>query len=207
MALAVIGAGFGRTGTYSLNLALEILGLGPCHHMADVQQSDQQKAFFRAAGRGEPVDWDQVYAGFNSAVDWPTCHFWRELAAYYPKAKIILTTRDPAQWFESASKTIFNTMSDDANPETFGVAVIRKQVFSDRIGDKSHVMKVIADHNKAVVDTIPPERLLVYQVSEGWPRLCAFLGVPVPAEPFPLTNTTDEFRNRVLSRPTTPQAG
>jgi hypothetical protein len=208
MGLSVIGAGFGRTGTYSLNLALEMLGFGPCHHMADVQQSNAQKAWFRAAGRGEKVDWDDVYAGFNSAVDWPTCHFWRELAAHYPAAKIILSTRDPAKWYDSARATIFNTMSDDANTETFGVAVIRKKVFSDRLDDKAHVMAVMEAHNRAVIDAIPPERLLVYQVSEGWPRLCAFLGVPVPAEPFPLTNTTDEFRTRVLKRDKGPvQAG
>src|ERR1700749_3582769 len=102
MALAVIGAGFGRTGTYSLNLALEMLGLGLCHHMADVMQSEQQKAWFRAAGRGEAVDWDAVYAGSPSAVDWPPCHFWRQLAARFPDAKVILTTRDPAKWYESA---------------------------------------------------------------------------------------------------------
>jgi hypothetical protein len=207
MTLAVIGAGFGRTGTFSLNLALEMLGLGPCHHMADVMQSDQQKAWFRAAGRGEAVDWDQVYEGFNSAVDWPTAHFWRELAAHFPNAKIILTTRDPAKWFESATQTIFNTMSDEANPDTFGVAVIRKKVFNNRLTDKAHVMSVIEAHNRAVIAAIPPERLLVYQVSEGWPRLCAFLGIPEPAEPFPLTNTTDEFRDRVLKRSLPPQAG
>lgn len=207
MALSVIGAGFGRTGTYSLNLALEMLGFGPCHHMADVNSNDQQKAWFRGAARGVPVDWDEVYAGYVSAVDWPTAYFWRELAAHFPKARIILTTRDPSRWFESAKETIFKTMGPDSNPDSFGTAVIRGKIFSGNITDKAHVTAVLEAANREIIATIPPERLLVYQVSEGWAPLCAFLGVPVPAEPFPLTNTTEAFRENVLGRTTGPKPG
>jgi hypothetical protein len=200
MTLSVIGAGFGRTGTYSLNAALEILGFGPCHHMADVNSSDRQKAMWRAAGRGEPVDWEEIYDGFQSAVDWPTAHFWRELADYYPEAKIILTVRDPDAWLKSVSETIALTMGPDANPESFGVAVIRNKVFGNRIGDAEHVKAVFNAHNAEVIATIPKSRLLVYEVKQGWPPLCAFLGVPIPDEPFPMTNTTQGFRERILGR-------
>jgi hypothetical protein len=199
MALSVIGAGFGRTGTHTLNLALEMLGFGPCHHMDDVMKSDQQKAWFRAAGKGEAVDWDEVYAGFQSAVDWPTAYFWRELADHFPNAKVILSVRDPEKWFESASSTIFNMMGPNASPESFGVAVIRNKVFGGNVEDKAHVMATMARHNAAVKAAIPPERLLVYEVSDGWAPLCGFLGVPVPAEPFPVSNTRDSFRARLLS--------
>jgi len=94
-ALSVIGAGFGRTGTYSLNLALETIGFGPCHHMADMIQSERQREGFRAAGRGEAPDWDTLYDGYRSGVDWPTAFFWSELAKYFPDAKVVLTTRTP----------------------------------------------------------------------------------------------------------------
>jgi Sulfotransferase domain len=196
MALSVIGAGFGRTGTYSLNLALEILGFGPCHHMADVNASDQQKAWFRAAGRGEPVDWDAVYAGYNSAVDWPTAYFWRELADHFPEAKLILTVRNSEDWYKSASATIFNTMGAAANPDSFGVAVIRNKIFGGKTDDETHIIDVMERHNAAVLAAFPPSRLLDYQVADGWLKLCNFLNVPVPAEPFPLTNTTEEFNAR-----------
>lgn len=199
MTLSVIGAGFGRTGTHTLNLALEMLGFGPCHHMEDVIKSDQQKAWFRAAGRGEPVDWDEVYAGYKSAVDWPTAYFWRELAEHYPTAKIILTVRNSEEWYKSARATIFNTMREDASPESFGRAVIANKVFGGRIDDEAHVIHVLEEHNAEVIRTIEPSRLLVYQVAEGWPKLCGFLGVPIPAEPFPRSNTSAEFQARFRS--------
>ncbi len=94
MALDVIGAGMGRTGTYSLKLALEQLGFGPCHHMADVLLDPRKKALWRAAGKGMLPDWDVALAGYRSAVDWPTAHFWAELSAYYSNAKVVLTVRD-----------------------------------------------------------------------------------------------------------------
>jgi hypothetical protein len=197
MALSVIGAGFGRTGTHSLNFALERLGFGPCHHMEDVNGSDQQKAWFRAAGRGEPVDWDEGYAGYVSAVDWPTAYFWRELAAHFPEARIILTVRNSEEWYKSARATIFKTMGQTADPASFGRAVIETKIFGGRIEDETHAIGVLEAHNADVIRTIPPGRLLVYQTSEGWPKLCAFLGVPVPPEPFPHSNTTADFTARL----------
>ncbi|RVA74724.1 sulfotransferase family protein, partial [Mesorhizobium sp. M7A.F.Ca.CA.001.08.2.1] len=99
MAFSVIGAGFGRTGTHTLNLALEMLGFGPCHHMEDVNSNPEHRDLIRAAGRREPANWDVVYAGYKSAVDWPTAYFWRELAEYFPDAKLILTVRNPEDWY------------------------------------------------------------------------------------------------------------
>ena len=200
MSLSIIGAGFGRTGTHTLNLALEMLGFGPCHHMEDVNRNAEHRDLIRAAGRGEAVDWDQVYAGYKSAVDWPTAYFWRELAAHFPEAKVILTVRNSEDWYKSARATIFNTMSDNADPQSFGRAVIRSKIFGDRLDDETHAIEVLEAHNAEVIRTIPPARLLVYNVADGWPKLCAFLGVPVPPEPFPHSNTTTEFRERVLKR-------
>jgi Sulfotransferase domain len=107
MALAVIGAGFGRTGTLSLREALERLGLGPCYHMYEVVQNPGHVDFWQRATKGEAVDWEELLGSYNSAVDWPVCSFWVELAARYHKAKVILTVRDPGRWFESAWSTIF----------------------------------------------------------------------------------------------------
>ena len=196
MALSVIGAGFGRTGTHTLNLALEQLGLGPCHHMEDVMAHPEQKAWFRAAGRGETVDWDAVYAGYRSAVDWPTAYFWRELAAHFPAAKLILTVRNSEEWYKSAKATIFNTMGETADPASFGRAVIFGKVFGGNVEDETHVIEVLEQHNADVMNAFPPSRLLVYQVADGWPKLCSFLDVPVPAEPYPHSNTTAEFAGR-----------
>ncbi|WP_331374848.1 sulfotransferase family protein [Sinorhizobium chiapasense] len=198
MALDVIGAGMGRTGTHSLKLALEQLGFGPCHHMADVLRDPQQKALWRAAGKGKLPEWDAALAGYRSAVDWPSAHFWRELSTYYSDAKVILTVRDPEQWYESMAQTIGLTMDASANdPESFGVAVVGNGVFGGRFDERDHAIAVYGAHNEAVRKAVPPERLLVYEVSEGWAPLCAFLSVPLPSAPFPRTNSTAEFRARI----------
>lgn len=195
MALSVIGAGFGRTGTYSLNMALEVLGFGPCHHMEDVNASADQKALFRAAGRGEPVDWDAAYVGYNSAVDWPTAYFWRELAEHFADAKIILTVRNSEDWYKSVKSTIL-ALSPGADPASFGEVVIRQKIFGGRTDDETHCIGVLEANTAEVIRSLPPERLLVYQVSEGWPKLCHFVSVPIPTVPFPTSNSTAEFKAR-----------
>ena len=90
MGLQVIGAGFGRTGTMSLKLALEQLGFAPCHHMIEVIRSPEQIDFWEAAANGARGQWEKGLAGYRSAVDWPTAHYWRELSEAYPEAKDIL---------------------------------------------------------------------------------------------------------------------
>ena len=111
MALSVIGAGFGRTGTESMKLALEALGLGPCHHMKEGLPNPEQISLWRAVARGEPADWDQIFEGYRSAVDWPAAHYWRELAAHYPDAKVVLTVRSPESWYASMENTILKVIS------------------------------------------------------------------------------------------------
>ncbi|SIT58666.1 conserved hypothetical protein [Mesorhizobium prunaredense] len=200
MSLDVIGAGMGRTGTYSLKLALEHLGFGPCHHMADVNANPEQKKLWRAAGQGQLPNWDLAYAGYRSAVDWPTAHFWREVSDHYPDAKVVLTVRDPEAWYDSVAQTIGLSMDAASNdPQSFGVAVVGNGVFGGRFNDRHHAIAVYEEHNATVRATLPPGRLLTYQVSEGWGPLCAFLAVQLPSEPFPRTNSTAEFRARMLN--------
>ncbi len=110
MPLKVIGAGFGRTGTMSLKLALEQLGFGPCYHMAEVMTRPGHDTMWLALARGEVSDWRPILDGFNATVDWPSTYFWRRLAADNPDAKIILTLRDAEAWYRSAAATIFGRM-------------------------------------------------------------------------------------------------
>src|SRR5215212_7838314 len=115
MSLEVIGAGFGRTGTMSLKVALEQLGYGPCYHMVELFEHPDHVERWEAAVRGEePVDWEEVFAGYRATVDWPGAAFYKELSERYPEAKVILTVRDPDRWYESARNTIF-TLQDVAS--------------------------------------------------------------------------------------------
>ena len=93
MTLAVIGAGFGRTGTMSLKVALERLSFGPCYHMIEEMEHPEHDALWQAASDDKPVDWERLFAGYRAAVDWPVAAFWPELASHYPEAKTHLAER------------------------------------------------------------------------------------------------------------------
>jgi Sulfotransferase domain len=204
MALQVIGAGFGRTGTQSLKLALEQLGFGPCHHMQEVRDHPEQLAFWQAAARGETLDWDEVFAGYVAQVDWPGARYWRELAAHFPAAKVILSVRPADAWFDSVQATIGPFMReavqhDDPDRRAraeMAYELICRQVFDGRMDDRAHAIRVFHDHIAEVQRTIEPERLLIFSAADGWPPLCRFLGVAMPDAPFPHTNTTEAFQTR-----------
>jgi hypothetical protein len=202
MPLKVIGAGLGRTGTLSLKFALEQLGLGPCYHMMEVFRLNHAAVWNRAFS-GEAMDWEQVFEGFQSAVDWPSAAFYREHAELWPDAKVILTVRDPDSWFKSTQETIFRDANHGgASPEWLEMFhKMTDQKFAGDLHTKDHVIDVYNRHNDEVRRTIPAERLLEYRPGDGWEPLCAFLGVPVPDTPYPKTNSTEEFQARVAGGP------
>lgn len=195
MALKVIGSGLGRTGTLSMKRALEQLGFGPCHHMIEVFAHPETMALWIAAGEGKG-DWDAIYKGYAATVDYPGGHYWRELAAHFPDAKVLHTTRDPESWFESTQATIFTPDRDLNAMPPEGVRFFKSflpEIF-DRIHDREFMIAHFKKHDAEVQAAIPKERLHVHRVGEGWDKLCAFLGVPVPASPFPSENSREEFR-------------
>lgn len=205
MALEIIGAGFGRTGTNSLKLALEQLGFGPCHHMFEVRDNPAQLPAWEAAARGEAVDWDAMFQGYRAQVDWPGAAYWRQLARHYPEAKVILSVRDPDAWFDSVQATIGPFMTtqrgrhDDAHMNAISemcARFIAQDIFGNRMDDRDHAIAVFEAHAAEVRATIPADRLLVYETGSGWAPLCEFLGVPEPDEPYPSSNSTEEFRKR-----------
>ena len=202
MVLSVIGAGFGRTGTMSLKLALEQLGFGPCHHMVEVIKNPAAIGWWEAAADGEATDWAKVFEGFNSTVDWPSATFYKELADAYPAAKVILSLRDPEAWFASTQATIFRRAFDDmSDPFQRMAHKVIGRLFDQRLTDKAKVIEVYNRHNETVRRTIPAERLLVYDIAEGWQPLCDFLGVEVPDGPIPKVNTTEDFLQAFAHRP------
>ena len=205
MPLRVIGAGLGRTATFSVKFALEHLGFGPCYHMSEVFAGARRNIPLWLDVVGGKPDWDTLFDGYQSTTDYPACSYWRELADYYPDAKVVLTVRDAASWFDSVSETIF---SDQMNVSLAGSpleAVMKGTIFNafdDRVKDRSFMTNWFECRNQQVIDTLPPERLLVYAPRQGWEPLCSFLGVPVPDEAFPRVNSRDE-----LSRTSKEQGG
>jgi hypothetical protein len=200
MVLKLIGAGLGRTGTTSLKSALEQLGIGRCYHMQEVFPDPEAPARWVRAAEGN-VDWEDVFRGYTATVDWPGCTFWRELCDLYPDAKVLLSVRDPNKWFDSTQATIFANETDErlsnqnADFDLMFDKVVRS-MFDGKLHDRAHCISVFERHNAEVIKTIPKDRLLVYEASQGWAPLCRFLGVPVPAAPFPKSNTTEDFHSR-----------
>lgn len=196
MALKVIGAGLGRTGTASLKVALEALGIGHCYHMTEVlKDPDAVNAWVRAAeGR---ADWDAIFSGYTATVDHPACNYWKELSTYYPEAKVILTTRDAQKWFESTNETIYSAeFARFVKGSAFG-QMIQKTIWDkveNRMQDREYMVEFFNRHAAEVTATIPAQRLLVYMVSDGWGPLCKFLDLPVPDMEFPRINTRDETK-------------
>lgn len=196
MTLKIIGAGLGRTGTLSLKFALEHLGFGPCYHMTEVI-SDLGRALplWLGAVEGKP-DWDATFAGYAATVDYPGCYVWRDLAAHFPEAKIILSVREAESWFASVSSTIFSpehrAMFEGTPMEPFMAGTVVKD-FGDRITDRAFMVDYYERWNQAVIDSVDPARLLVYPAGDGWDPLCAFLGVPVPSVPYPRVNSREDM--------------
>jgi len=202
MPLSVIGAGFGRTGTMSLKLALDRLGFGPCYHMVEVFKNPKASGYWEAAADGRPVDWEEVFAGYGSTVDWPSATFYKQLANAYPEAKVILTVRDPEAWFASTQATIFSRHIRDDTEDDWQRMVLKviSDLFDRRMTDKAKLIDVYQRHNEEVRRTIPQERLLVYEVADGWEPLCRFLDAEVPNESMPRANSTDEFRQNLAAK-------
>lgn len=201
MKLQVIGAGLGRTGTASLKVALEQLGVGRCYHMGEVMANlDSIELWVRAAD-GAP-DWEQTLDGFGAAVDYPACSFWRELADYYPSAKILLSVRDANRWFESTQETIFSPMALEFIKKTPMKEFMEKTVwheFDGRIHDRDFMVPYFERRIGEIKDAMTDDRLLVYEVKQGWEPLCEFLGVSVPDTPFPRVNSRDETKRLLES--------
>ena len=201
MAIKVIGTGFGRTGTDSMREALAILGFGPCHHMSEVIANEEQKRLWRALANGAAPDWNALFGGYASCMDWPSAHYWRELIEIYPDARVILTWRSPESWWQSFEKTIAAAISQSQDQESLGICLISKQVFCGKAHDRAAAIALYEANVAAVMATVPPQRLLVHNLGDGWETLCAHLHVPVPDQPYPNRNNTREFQAEFALNP------
>jgi hypothetical protein len=198
--MKVIGAGFPRTGTMSMQAALKILGF-PCYHMKEVpRERGHLDAWHKFITGQASMDWHALFRKFEATVDTPGCLYYKELMEAFPDAKVVLAVRDPDRWYESFT-TLYRTLNS-FRPAARVIPKLGKFVrFADvmlaqRFGDsldRENCIRVFTEHNEAVQRNVPPERLLVFRVTEGWEPLCQFLGCAVPeGVPFPHLNEGDQ---------------
>ena len=211
--LKVIGFGFPRTGTMSLKHALEMLGLGPCYHMIEVFHRPADAAFWLDAWQKQAtgaslnsIDWGSVFREFQSTTDCPASGFWKPLLNEYPDANYILTERDPEAWYTSFHNTVFQAMiqpekSADKHRDVQVMAktLILDGLFEGRFAEKKFAIEKLQDYSRQIRMAVPSDRLLVMDISEGWKPLCQFLGLQIPTEKFPCSNTQQDFQNRLAS--------
>ena len=214
--MKLIGAGLPRTGTLSQKVALEMIGLGPCYHMVNVLSDLAQADLWLEALDGR-AQWNRIFGGFESTVDWPGGFFYRELIEVYPDAKVLLSVRDPESWERSMRETVWAVrhgesllrLMSSAQAHVFGpwatfLRMIDGTLWEDRgtfasaNAEPEQMIERMLEHQDEVQRTVPADRLLVWSVAEGWEPLCEFLEVPVPDAPFPRVNDTRTFIDRVI---------
>jgi len=220
----VIGAGLPRTGTTSTFAALEQLLPGKCHHMKRTTNGNGDAIFWPRAERGEVLeeDWKQFIKseGLSAAVDFPMSLYWKDLMKIYPNAKVLLTVRDPVKWYISVKntvrqgshfikeslaglplrtigkligKTMGNALFTCWSPTYLG-AKYPQGLFGAVDAGEETAVRFFNDWNEEVINNVPADRLLIFEVKQGWAPLCQFLGLPEPDEPFPNTNDTAQMQ-------------
>jgi len=217
----VIGAGLGRTGTNSLRMALDILGVGPCYNMSEVIGHNEQwiwKSIGELKDKGKKVEWDRVFSGnhfqtYRSTVDFPTCAYYRELMEYYPNSKVILSVRKPEKWYNSFYDTIATfspyhpehswllSMGYWLTPTRYlygwmESARISRFFGKEVLAKKENTIKAFNEWTEEVKRTVPERNLLIFYPSMGWEPLCKFLGVPIPEVPYPSSNSREVWKKR-----------
>lgn len=213
--MKLIGAGLPRTGTLSQKVGLEILGYGPCYHMVNVLANLDLAHDWRRAVDGD-ADWNQIFDGFETTVDWPGSFFYSQLAETYPDAKVLLSVRESTSWARSMRETIWGVIYGDnvarylsdarceIDPKWRGYIDLMKKMWqhSGLMEGIDTTEQFMADamerYNEEVIRTVPADHLLVWSVADGWDPLCDFLGTSVPQMPFPHLNDSKEFIDRVV---------
>ena len=211
--MKVIGAGLPRTATLTQKIALEMLGFGPCYHMVNVLADLTLTEQWSSALAGE-ADWDNVFNGFNSAVDYPAAFFYKELLAAYPDAKVVLSVRDGQAWARSMHDTIWGLQYDEGSIARHLMSARRcidpaMRAYTDLMTtmlnmadlfgpmppqfDEDALVAGMERHNAEVRSHVPARQLLEWSPVDGWGPLCEFLKRPVPAVPLPRVNDSAAF--------------
>ena len=198
MSLKIVGAGFGRTGTHSLKIALEHLLDAHCYHMSEVLSNQEHILWWEQASCGKSPHWNLLFERYSATVDWPSACFWSEIVAAFPDAHVLLSIRDGNSWWESANKTIFKSLNDPQFPKNWRNMfrlLLERQGIRD-VSDKQACIDVFNQHNRTVIETVDPNRLILWRPGDGWGPICKALDIAVPNVEFPLTNTSKEWEER-----------
>jgi Sulfotransferase domain len=196
--LKVVGAGLGRTGTKSLKFALERLLGKPCYHMAEVFSHPEHIPLWHAASQGESIDWSVVFDGYIATVDWPSSSFWLELSTIYSDSLVILSHRDADSWWQSASSTIFPRIRESEGVWRSMIDELFENRFTSDTTNRLACIEAFNQHNELVRNSGLGDRLIEWELGDGWEPLCRALDMEIPDELFPHANSTATFIQKHL---------
>jgi hypothetical protein len=188
-----------------MKAALEQLGFGPCYHMAEIIAKPKRSIVWSNIGRGQPVNWHEVMMGYQSAVDFPACIYYKELMQAFPDAKVVHTVRDPERWYQSMYETVYQMTNFSplwarrlikplGNMVEMATITVWDGVFKGDFENRQRAIEIFQQHTEIVKRTVPAESLLIFDVKEGWGPLCKFLQVPIPDTPFPHLNDSEQMK-------------
>jgi Sulfotransferase domain len=191
-----------------------MLGVGPCYHMVDVL-GDLPRAKDWSAALAGNANWDEVFAGYQSTVDWPGSFFYRELREAYPDAKVLLSVRPGEAWARSMTGTISSILYGDSLMYDLSSARCRiDPAWNDYIElmrDMWHRSGLLPDRGDTSLATLAREMeryndevrstfddVVEWTPADGWGPICELLEVPVPDAPFPHVNNAEVFEDRIV---------
>ncbi|KAH8655878.1 hypothetical protein BX600DRAFT_515563 [Xylariales sp. PMI_506] len=225
--LRVIGAGLPRTGTAAFSRALEILLDGPIYHggtQTTLGPESEIQTWIKVLSQWPPIDQSSKVAnleliksrteGFAAITDSPGCGLVEELMTLYPDAKVICTVRDVSAWEKSLDGVKSSATQWFLRFVLFPLPSLRFFVdYIDVLRDQWLTLygeidpasgKIWDQHMAWLKETVPQDRLIFYDVRDGWDPLCRALDLPVPADiPFPRINDSkaiDDFAKAQVQR-------
>jgi len=179
----VFGIGFHKTGTSTLDVALQELGykvLGARTDLAaTLLNGDIEEAL-------EQCD------EYDALQDNPWPLLYKELDDRYPNSKFILTVRDENKWIKSVTNHFGKDHSE-----------LRRWIYGigHPLGNEEVYLNRYKDHNQDVLQYFSHRKddLLVieWDQGKGWEEICDFLNEPIPDQVFPHANKGNYSKNKL----------
>jgi len=195
-----------------MKAAFERLGFDPCYHFIEVMElraghnEGHRKAWVDFQKGRREMDWHWLFQRYDAVLDLPMCLYYEEMMEAFPEARVVLTLRDPDRWFDSFSsmsrslrRMRLATLFSPKLRATITIAnTVNDRLFGGPPLDRDVCIRAFEEHNRRVIEAVPSERLLVYEVGQGWEPLCTFLDLPVPDVDFPHLNEGEGLTSRMV---------
>ncbi|XP_076817971.1 uncharacterized protein LOC143463387 [Clavelina lepadiformis] len=191
--MKVIVAGFSKTGTKSLHIALRELGYEVYDFVENFWYLEKDWNKILTEG-GSVDDFKRMYKDVDATIDTPVYFFWKEIHEAFPDAKIVFTTREKntilrLTFVYSPLGRKLSALIGKMNEVVLATPGNNPSTFSWKIPVNEMVMRrLYRQHTADVIQNAPKDKLLVYNLKEGWEPLCKFLDKPVPDKQFPHAN-------------------